>query len=128
MTMTSRAANVPTRAIWALTLAILLALRLLFPPGFMPSFDHGAVTIRICPDAEPGSGGIDHHHGGHSKTLHQPCAYASGSAFGAAFGEAPLFAALLAAAIAPNLARPSPFAGLHSEHERPPLRGPPIPA
>lgn len=30
-------------------LALLLGLRLLTPTGFMPAFDHGAVTIVACP-------------------------------------------------------------------------------
>jgi hypothetical protein len=123
-----KTATVPKRAIWALALALLLGLRLLSPPGFMPAFANGAVTIIVCPDAEPASGlGGHDHHGSHSKVIHQTCAYASASTFGSAPADAPLLAPPLAAAATSVIARPFAFAGQHSDHERPPLRGPPIP-
>jgi hypothetical protein len=44
---------------------MLLALRVLAPAGFMPAFDHGAVTIVLCPDADPvpAMGAHDHESG-----------------------------------------------------------------
>jgi hypothetical protein len=122
-----KTASVPSRAILALALVSLLALRLMSPPGFMPAFANGAVTIIVCPDAEPASGLGDHnHHGSHSKVVHQTCAYASASTFGAAPADAPVLAAPFAAAATSLIARPFAFAGQHRDHERPPPRGPPI--
>ena len=37
----------------AALLSLLLGLRLLGATGYMPGFEHGAVTIIVCPDADP---------------------------------------------------------------------------
>jgi hypothetical protein len=118
-----------TRSICAALLALLLAVRLLAPAGFMPSFDHGAVTIVACPDAD---GGVvtpmSAHHEGHSKKLHQPCPYASASGLGAPAPDLPLLAGVLVLAVALLLGRTFLFLERHRKYERPPLRGPPTPA
>src|SRR5215213_9973866 len=100
-----KAASVSKRTAWALALALLLGLRLLSPPGFMPSFTHGAVTITICPDAEPFSGTAGHDHSNRSKSLHQPCAYASAAWLGTAAADAPQLGPLYALRLAPDIAR-----------------------
>jgi hypothetical protein len=92
----------------------------------MPAFDHGAVTIVACPDAVPIQ--AHHHHHGDHKLLHQPCPYASASALGALGPDWPVLAALAAVALALLLGRASVFVERHNNNERPPLRGPPIPA
>lgn len=110
-----------------MAVALLLALRLLSPAGFMPAFDHGAVTIVMCPDAEPPvHSRAGHHH--KQKQHHQPCPYAAAPALGALANDAPLLAALLAIGLALLLGRPFAFLERHRAYERPPLRGPPLPA
>jgi hypothetical protein len=81
-------------------LALLLACRLLAPAGFMPSFDHGAITIVACPDAELAAPTmLGHHQHGRSKTQHQPCPYASASGLSSiAAVFAPLVSLLILAA------------------------------
>ena|SRR5689334_2920432 len=118
-----------TRSICAALLALLLAVRLLAPAGFMPSFDHGAVTIVACPDADSGVvSRMASHHEGHSKKLDQPCPYASASGLGALAPDLPLLAGVLVLAVALLLGRTFLFLERHRKYERPPLRGPPIPA
>lgn len=105
---------------------MMLALRVLTPAGFMPSFDHGAVTIVVCPDANPVPAMAAHDHG-HSKKLHQPCPYASASGLGGlAVDFAPLIDVLILA-VALLLGRTFLFMERSRAHERPPLRGPPLP-
>lgn len=113
----------------ALAMAVLLALRLLNPAGFMPSFDHGAVTIVACPEGVPVAGMAGHDHHQHAKAkLHQTCPYASGAALGGLANEpAPLVAVLLVG-LAFLLGRAFTFLDKQRAHDRPPLRGPPIPA
>lgn len=125
-----RTAAAGIRATWALAFAILLALRLLTPAGFMPAFDHGAVTIVVCPDADPPPPPMHmagHHHQ-HPKKLHQSCPYASASALGGLTGEMPFLAALLAVGLALLLGRTFAFLERHRGHDWPPAIGPPIPA
>jgi hypothetical protein len=123
-----RTAPALTRAICAALLALLLAVRMLAPAGFMPSFDHGAVTIVACPDADGGSTPMPAHHDGHSKKLHQPCPYAAASGLGSLAPDLPLLPGALILAVAVLLGRTFLFLERHLAHERPPLRGPPIPA
>lgn len=113
---------------WGTFVAILLALRLLTPTGFMPAFDHGSVTIVACPDAQASPSPMAAHHHGHSKQFHQPCPYASASGLGFLVVD---FAALIGPLIVAGallLARNFPFVELRRAHERPPPRGPPVPA
>jgi hypothetical protein len=121
-----RTAPALTRCICAALLALLLGVRLLAPAGFMPSFDHGAVAIVACPDAEPSAAPMGAHHHGHSKQLHQPCPYAAASGLGALAADmAPLVAVLILAA-ALLLGRTFLFIERSRTRERPPLRGPPL--
>ena len=123
-----RIAPAPARTICAALLALLIAVRLLAPAGFMPSFDRGAVTIVACPDADPGAAPTSVHHHGHSKQLHQPCPYAAASGLGPHPAHlAPLIGVLILSA-ALLLGRTYLFVERHLAHERPPLRGPPLPA
>jgi hypothetical protein len=114
---------------WAALFALVLALRLLTPAGFMPAFDHGAMTIVPCPDAD-GAPIITTHHHGHGKTpqhFHQPCPYVAGSAPGLAGADFVALGALLVVAAVLLLGRRFFFLGSRA-HDRPPLRGPPLPA
>ena len=121
-----RRASPPIRAFCAALLALLLATRLLSPAGFMPAFEQDSVTIVACPDYEAAAAPMAHHHHG-SKKLHQACPYAAGSAPAAA-QELALLAALLLAGSAPLLGRTFRHADFQRVRERPPLRGPPLPA
>jgi hypothetical protein len=123
--MASRAAPTSHRATLAVLMALAMALRLLSPVGFMPAFDHGAVTIVPCPDAAPAGIAMMHHHHG-DKAHPQPCPYAAGSAAGplpwiasAALPSAPMAAEQPAATLAEN----APAA---QDRERPPATGPPL--
>jgi hypothetical protein len=124
-----RTAPAFTRAICAALLALLIAVRLLAPAGFMPAFDRGAVTIVACPDTEAGGGvRMSAHHEGHSKKLHQPCPYASASGLGSLAADYAPFLGVLILAAALLLGRTFLFLERSRAHERPPLRGPPLPA
>lgn len=123
-----RNASVPIRTVCAALLALLLAVRLLAPAGFMPSFDGGAVTIVACPDAETGAAPMSAHHDGHSKKLHPPCPYASASGLGSLAPDLPLLVGALVLADALLLGRTFLSLERHRTGERPPLRGPPTPA
>jgi hypothetical protein len=112
-------------------LLLVLAVWLLTPAGFMPAFDHGAVTIAVCPDADGGAtwaAGGHHHHGGHSGTAHQPCPFASGTGAGSLTPNvAPILEAMpVGPAVLVGRTFQLPERG--RAHERPPLRGPPLPA
>lgn len=124
-----RTATIPTRAIWAGLLALVLALRLLTPAGFMPAFEHGRVAMVVCPDADPVPAAAMpiHHHGDH-KNLRQSCPYAAASALGTFGADAPLLVATLKVGPALLLGRTFLFLEKSRSHERPPLRGPPLPA
>ena len=116
------------RSCLAVAFALILAIRLLSPIGFMPAFDRGAVTIIVCPDADLAGPAIDQHHQEHSKRFHQPCPYASASGAGSiAVDPAPLFEVLIMSA-ALLLGRTFLFLERGRAYERPPLRGPPLPA
>ncbi|HWI88487.1 MAG TPA: DUF2946 family protein [Sphingomicrobium sp.] len=127
-----RTAPALKRSICALLFALLLGLRLLGTAGYMPGFDHGAVTIVACPDADtdaPLALDLTHHHHGHSKHKHGGlCPYASASALGALGPEFGAFLAVLILTAALLLGRTYLFLERSRTHERPPLRGPPIPA
>jgi hypothetical protein len=115
---------------WAVLFALLLGLRSLAPFGFMPAFDHGGVTIVACPDADapliPNGG--HHHHPGDHKIVHQPCPYAAVSALGALGNDlAPVVAVLLFGAVL-AIGRAFLFVERQGRRDRPPTRGPPVPA
>lgn len=123
-----RSAPLSIRSSCAALLALLLALRLLSPAGFMPAFDHGTVTIIACPDYEPVPAPMAHHHGKHgAKHDHPPCPYAAGAAAGTVQDRIPLVVALLFADALPSWGTQESSEARRS-HERPPLRGPPVTA
>lgn len=117
------------RSALGLLFALLLAVRLLAPAGFMPAFDRGAVSIVSCPDYDSGSGAMAaHHHDGHSHKLQSHCPYAAASGLGSVVPDLPAIVAMLVLAVALVLGRTFLFLERHRAFERPPLRGPPIPA
>src|SRR4051794_41561912 len=120
------------RSAAAALVALLLGLRLLGATGYMPAFEHGAVTIIVCPDADvdaPLAVDFAHHHDGHSKHKHGgACPYGSASSLGVL---GPQFAGLIAVSLfseALLLGRTFLVLQLSRHHERPPVGGPPLPA
>jgi hypothetical protein len=119
------------RSAAATLIALLLGLRLLGATGYMPAFEHGSMTIIVCPDADvdaPLAVNVAHHHHGQSKHAHGVCPYASASSlstlgvdFGALVGALIFAAALL-------LGRTFRFLERNRLRERPPSRAPPLPA
>jgi hypothetical protein len=93
----------------------------------MPAFENGMVTIVICPDAAPVAAHHEHR-SGHHDGRHRPCPYAAASALGALGPDWPPLLPALFFAVALLLGRTFLFVERHSRRERPPLRGPPIPA
>lgn len=122
-----RTASPSPRFLCAALIGLLLALRLLMPPGFMPAFAHGSVTIIICPDAGEHPASTRMHHE-HQSKHQQQCPYASASSLGALGADV---TALLDSFI---LASALPLGHLFlsvdrpSKRLRPPLRGPPASA
>jgi hypothetical protein len=120
------------RFMCAVLFGLLLGLRLLGATGYMPGFEHGQVTIVVCPDADvdaPLAIDVAHHHHGHSKHEHGGlCPYASASSLGALGAEFGVLLAVLIFAAAPLLGRTFLFLERNSLRERPPTRGPPLPA
>lgn len=112
------------RAAAGILLALLLALRLLSPDGFMPAFDGGSVTIIVCPDFDSGQVPLAHHHGSKFKA-HCPYAASGGSATAALPS---LLAAMLAFAAVPFLGRTYRFLERQRARVRPPSQAPPLPA
>jgi hypothetical protein len=97
----------------------------------MPVFAHGVLMIVPCPDADPvpppmAMRGQHHHHG--PKALHQSCPYAAAAGLGGLPAELGLLAVAVLAGLALLLGRPYCFFERQRAHDRPPLRGPPIPA
>jgi hypothetical protein len=109
----------------ALALALLLALRSLAPAGFMPAFDHGMLTIVVCPDAgvQPPAA---MHHGHDRKALHEHCPYAaaSGLAAVAALWTTAVIVGPFAAVLL--LGRTVLFVERQGRRNRPPAIGPPL--
>lgn len=120
------------RFVCAALLALLLALRLLGATGYMPGFEHGAVTIVVCPDADvdaPLAIEVAHHHHGHSKHKHGgTCPYASASSLGALGAEFGALLAIMIFAVALGLGSPLPLLERKRLRERPPSHGPPLSA
>lgn len=125
-----RAARTPAHFAWALLLALLLALRSLAPAGFMPWFEHGAVTIAICPDGGAVSTSVaaNDHRPGERHGAHQHCPYAAASSLGATVPATMAIIATLFFALALLLGREFVSVERRTVRERPPLRGPPVPA
>ena len=112
------------RALTGALLAVLLAVRLLSPDGFMPAFDRGAVTIVACPDYDAGSAPMAHHGGAKFKSQ---CPYAA-SAGPATDPVVWLLAAALIFAAAAVMGRTNGFLERQRVRVRPPSRAPPLPA
>ena len=119
------ASSATSRSAVAALFALLLAVRLLSPVGFMPWFNHGTVAIVVCPDGEPAAAPMAHHHHSGDPKLQQQCPYAAGAAPATASNFAVIVAALLA--VAALLSFRSFEALIRRRHRvRPPLRGPPL--
>jgi|SRR5947209_14878240 len=115
----------------AALLALLLGLRLLGTKGYMPAFEHGSMTIIVCPDADvdaPLGINIAHHHHGQSKHKHGVCPYASASSLGALGADFGALVGVLIFAATLLLGRTFRFLERNRLRERPPSRGPPLPA
>jgi hypothetical protein len=126
-----RAAPAFSRTVCAALLALLLALRTLGAAGYMPSFEHGAVTIIVCPDAEVNAplALATHHHHGNAAHEHQLCPYASASVLGALGAKfTALLDVLMFGAALLLLGRTFRFIERNSARERPRTRAPPLPA
>ena len=120
------ALSVTCRWATATLFALLLAVRLLSPAGFMPTFDHGSIAIVLCPDGEPAAAAMTHHHHHGDPKLQQRCPYAAGAAPATSSDFAGIVAVLLT--VAALLSFQSFEALIRRLHDRPPLRGPPLPA
>ncbi|HEY8592704.1 MAG TPA: DUF2946 family protein [Sphingomicrobium sp.] len=119
-----RSAPLVLRSVLALACALLIAVRLLSPMGFMPAFERGSVSIVACPDYGPApASGHDH---GDSKSTHQHCPYAAASGLDAVNVGAALVVALLLFGAALVQGRAFAFLERHKRRERPPSQGPPI--
>lgn len=127
MSVSLRTASRLTRAAMAALLALVLALRLLTPAGFMPTFEHGAVTIVACPDFAPAPA-APMHHGGDHKKAQSPCPYAGATTFGGLGDCVAILSTMLLVGAVLLLGRQFSFLDRHRTHDRPPLRGPPFPA
>lgn len=128
--MPTRAAPAVTRFAWSAMLALMLALRLLTPPGFMPSFEHGRITVVPCDGivAAPAPMKMAHHDGHkQGKAGHQTCPYAAGAwpallpIVSFVETDLPLISATAVGAFAAALV-------LRSRQDRPPSTGPPAAA
>jgi hypothetical protein len=122
-----RTAPAWARATVGAVFAIVLAVRLLSPAGFMPRFEPGAIVIVACPDSGAAVVPSGHHHGKSSKS-HHPCPYASAGGIGFLTFDTAAVAALLVIGMALLLGRSFQFAEANRHRRLPPLRGPPIPA
>jgi hypothetical protein len=114
------------RTLLAVLLTAILAVRLLTPAGFMPSFEGGAVSIVVCPDEAPLPTMSHHHHGGTSKKLSQPCPFAASAGMGALAADFVPLLGVLVLAVALLLGRTFLFVERHRVREWPPSQGPPL--
>ncbi len=123
-----KTALTPVRFAWAMLFALMLATHSLAPFGFMPAFGDGKITIIACPDATDSLVPMQMDGAGHHKPSHQSCPFAAVSSLGALgpgwtpLPPVPFFAAALL------LGRTFVRAERQASRERPPVRGPPIPA
>lgn len=123
-----RTAPSHARAVWALMLALVLAVRLVTPAGFMPAVDHGRLTIVDCPGSDPAPmapmTGM-----GHDKSKgDQTCPFATATGAGTV-GDQPLLLVPERFAAVPHAHDVDIHFSLpRGQHDRPPAIGPPIPA
>jgi hypothetical protein len=121
-------APVCIRALLGVLLALLITTRLLSPPGFMPSFEHGTVVIVSCPDFDSNAGQPMQHHGhGKPAKAHQPCPYAAASGSTLITFEGILFAGVVLIGIAFLFSRTYRLVERSRRFRRPPPTGPPLP-
>ena len=144
-----RRARLSTRLLLAALLALCLGVRLLTPAGFMPSFADGALTIVPCPDAtgspppaampamhEMAMDGMAmampvpvHEHDRSKDGFHHPsCPYASAASLVGIDPGIAVLAILILLSALPPLAPALPAFRRQARRERPPSRGPPLPA
>jgi hypothetical protein len=123
------------RLLWAALLASLLGLRIIASAGYMPSVEHGRLTLMLCPDGEwtapaismPAMAGMQHDHGS-KQAHHQQCPYAVAAAIPFASGDStPLLPLPLLVFAFLGMVFVGPLA-CGSRFERPFSTGPPIPA
>ncbi|HET6943141.1 MAG TPA: DUF2946 family protein [Sphingomicrobium sp.] len=128
--MAGRTALTSTRrACWALAFAVLVAMRLLTPTGFMPAWGDSQVRIILCDDSGTKIGAATHHgHQGKSdgSKHRQSCPYAAASA--TPFLTLPTIGVTPPLAAASDLLASTQAARLEVERkiERPPSRAPPV--
>lgn len=127
-----RSASILSRAVLAILLALLLGLRLMGATGYMPAVEHGRIAIVACPDADANAplaiAAPQHHHHNHSKHHHATCPYASAAWIGAVAADwTPLLGGLIFA-VAAVFGFALSIALPQRQRDRPPSRGPPIPA
>jgi len=141
------------RLLLAAVLALCLAVRVLTPAGFMPSFATGSLAIVPCPDAEgaapfapapplPPMPAMHHmvgmamppmamaepaHDHGKNGFHHQSCPYAAAASLNGLDLGVVLLAFLATLAAVPPLARALPAIRRHATRDRPPAQGPPQP-
>jgi len=115
------------RICWAVAFALLIAMRLLTPAGFMPEWSGSQPRIILCDDADWQVAAPAHHHGKTGKAKHrQSCPYAAASAI--PFLNAPVVQ--IAVLFGPESLGPTGATALdvilQRKVERPPSRGPPV--
>jgi hypothetical protein len=127
-----KTASVSARGLAGLLLGLLLALRLLGATGYMPAFERGGLTVVVCPGADDGTplaiGTASHHHHGKKAHKHPNCPYASAGSLGSLASDFAILAAALVFVATFLVGRSFNFLERHRSHERPPSRGPPLPA
>jgi len=143
------------RLLLTVLLVLCVGVRLLTPPGFMPSFERWSLTIVPCPDAEGAplvraspemmampmdgmamtmggmavpAGGHAHHDDGKGAFHHPVCPYAAAASIAGLDAGVIGFAAIAFMAALPPLARALPRYRRHATRDRPPAQGPPLPA
>lgn len=116
------------RLFWAAAFALLLAMRLLTPTGFMPAWSGNSLQIVPCDEASVQVAAAMHHggHAQHDKAKHrQLCPYGAASA--QAFASPPAITGEQPPALA-SIAPAGTVSGrlaLVRKIERPPCRAPP---
>ena len=127
-----RASVAQTPLGWMMLLALVLAMRLAIPCGYMPVWSGGQLAILPCDGTGPipasVSGTMAHHqhHHGKDKAAHRSiCPYAAAAAQALPHSAIALAEVILLLGAALLLGRVFCFVERHRIHERPPLRGPP---
>lgn len=120
------------RALAALALAFMLAVRLLMPSGFMLAPEAKVLTVVICTgvvgDHQTAQLVIpqDKHEAGHEAGKSDPCPYSALSMASTAGAHGPLLAAALAFILTLGFVAIVAIQRKKAAHLRPPSRGPPV--